>query len=159
MKLHLIMFAQLILVNSACTSQKKPSINNDSPNVVQKISIIDKITITEQTRGTNRSIVYTPKGILKTVNGVETTIPISTEEWKNIEKEANLIDLSKFSSYESSTTGRFSDRALSSTIKITSGNSNYESATFDEGIPPKEYEVLYRLLKDKSEIGKKPKQR
>ncbi|WP_220180789.1 hypothetical protein [Chryseobacterium chendengshani] len=78
-------------------------------------------------------------------------------EWENIIKETNILDLSKISSYESLTTGRYSDRALASKIIITSGSNTYESSTFDEGIPPKELDALYRLLKNKSGIGTKPK--
>jgi len=60
------------------------------------------------------------------------------------------LDLTKISTYESSTTRRFSDGALASSITVTANGNTYNSAGFDAGIPPKELEGLYILLKGKS---------
>jgi hypothetical protein len=82
-------------------------------------------------------------------NGQETKEKLLPAEWEKIIKVATLIDLSKISSFQAPTTGRFSDKALASTIIITSNGKTYESGSFDAGIPPKELEELYLLLKGK----------
>jgi len=110
---------------------------------------IEKIEIAEQTRGINRTIVYTSTSKTISNNGEQTSEKLPSAEWEKIVKQASIIDLSKISSFEAPTTGRFSDKALASTIIITSDGKTYESGSFDAGIPPKELEELYLLLKGK----------
>lgn len=150
----LILFS---LININCISQQKRDIHRNISTVNQKIQKIEKIELREQTRGTNRIITFEPTFFNIFLNGNDTKTELSTADWENISNQAGLIDLSKISSYQSPTTGRFSDRALSSTIIITSAGKIYESSSFDAGIPPKELEGLYQLLKSKSGIIKRPK--
>jgi hypothetical protein len=152
----LILFS---LTNIKCIPQQKEENHKKLSTVNQKMQKVDKVELKEQTRGSNRIIVFEPTFFNTSLNGNTTKTEISTADWENIVKQANLIDLSKISTYESPTTGRFSDRALSSTIIITSGGKTYESSTFDAGIPPKELEGLYQLLQGKSGIIKKSKPR
>lgn len=150
MKTNLIVLILLSIANTNCTSQQKTQkIENNLTNY-QKTNQIDKIELKEQTRGTNRSVTFNAGSVMTSLNENISQSDLSSSEWENIVKQAGLIDLSKIASYESSTTGRFSDRALASTIIITSNGKTYHSAAFDAGIPPKELEGLYRLLKSKT---------
>ncbi|WP_223607118.1 hypothetical protein [Chryseobacterium sp. OSA05B] len=142
----LIVIIPLILSNANCTSQQKRSSDTISSNGVQKKSKIEKIEITEQTRGTNRLISFTPGSKTTSVNGTISVDVLSAAAWESIVKQAELIDLYKIASFKSPSEGRFGDRALASTILITTGGKTYESSTFDSGVPPKELESLYREL-------------
>ncbi len=155
MKANTLLLISLSLVNITCISQQKTERSENNSSTYQKTNEIDKIELKEQTRGTNRSITFNYGSIITSLNENISKSEISSSEWENIVKQASLIDLSKIASYESPTTGRFSDRALASTIIITSNGKTYQSASFDAGIPPKELEELYRLLKSKSGITKR----
>lgn len=155
MKANTLLLISLSLVNITCISQQKTERSENNSSTYQKTNEIDKIELKEQTRGTNRSITFNYGSIITSLNENISKSEISSSEWENIVKQASLIDLSKIASYESPTTGRFSDRALASTIIITSNGKTYQSASFDAGIPPKELEGLYRLLKSKSGITKR----
>lgn len=155
MKANTLLLISLSLVNITCISQQKTEKIENNSSTYQKTTEIDKIELKEQTRGTNRSITFDAGSIITSLNENISKSEISSSEWENIVKQASLIDLSKIASYESPTTGRFSDSALASTIIITSNGKNYQSASFDAGIPPKELEGLYRLLKSKSGITKR----
>ncbi|EJL68120.1 hypothetical protein [Chryseobacterium populi] len=153
----LLIFSFFSLFNISCTSQQKKESDKDKSTINSKIYKIEKIELTEQTRGTNRKITFVPGSVTTSLNDNITTAELSAANWENIIKEATLIDLDKISSYESPTTGRFSDKALASTIIITSGGKEYTSAGFDAGIPPKELEALYQSLRGKNNIIQKAK--
>ncbi|WP_267402264.1 MULTISPECIES: hypothetical protein [unclassified Chryseobacterium] len=136
----------LMLLNLKCISQQNKEKQTNNTNITSKNSKIEKIQITEQTRGTNKLITFTPLSKTISVNGETTTSSITSEKWQNIDKEASLIDLEKISTYESPTTGRFSDRALASSIIISVDGKQYKSSSFDAGMPPKELEALYNVL-------------
>ncbi|MCJ7933470.1 MAG: hypothetical protein MUW56_07495 [Chryseobacterium sp.] len=142
--LLIILFLPLIHTN--CTSQKKDTKTDNKASINVKQSKIEKIELKEQTRGTDRMTTYTPTSRVASLNGEVTTSAISSEAWQKITTEVNAIDLSKISALESPTTGRFTDRALSSFISITVDGKVYTSSTFDSGTPPKELEGLYREI-------------
>lgn len=144
---QLLILFSLIIIN--CNSQQKTGIHINSSTNNQKLQKIDKIQLQEQTRGTNRIFTFQPTSLQISLNGTDTQQELSTSDWENIVKQAALIDLSKISTYISPTTGRYSDSALSSTVIITAAGKTYESASFDAGIPPKELEGLYILLRNK----------
>lgn len=157
MKKHLISLISLGLINITCISQQKTDKTENNLTNIQKKQKIDKIELKEQTRGTNRIFTFDQNSIITSLNENVTKSELSSSDWENIVKQASLIDLSKISSYESPTTGRFSDRALSSAIIIISDGKTYESNTFDAGIPPKELEGLYNALQSKTGGMKKTK--
>lgn len=148
MKLQIILLILLSLININCTSQKKTEIKNKN-SILKQIQQIEKIQLLEQTRGTNRIFTFQPNSLHISLNGTDTQQELSTADWENIVKQAILVDLSKISTYTSPTTGRYSDSALSSTVIITAAGKTYESSSFDAGIPPKELEGLYVLLRNK----------
>lgn len=135
-----------LFLTTGCISLNKK--NNNESNQVQRKEIINKIELTEQTRGTNRLITFNENTLGVNLNGNNKTSPFTSSEWKTITQEALLIDLEKISTYESPTTGRHSDAALASTIIITSNGKTYNSATFDSGRPPAQLQALYNKLKE-----------
>ncbi|MFZ4929315.1 hypothetical protein [Chryseobacterium sp. Mn2064] len=152
MKTHFIIINIItILSTRSCLNQNKNITNSKNLTKITKQQKIEKIELTERTRGTNRSVVYTPNLIIATLNGDSTQTAMSLSEWENISKQAETLDLSKISDIKSPTTGRYSDRALATTIIITSNGVTYTSASFDSGIPPKELEALYNSLQKPKE--------
>lgn len=157
MKLQFIIINTIAILSIiSCINQNKNNISSKNSIKIEKQKKIEKIELTERTRGTNRSVAYTPNLITATFNGDSTQTAMPLSEWENISKQAEALDLTKISNLQSPTTGRYSDRALASTIIITSNGITYTSATFDSGIPPKELEALYNTLQTPKEKRKKP---
>ncbi|ALR31442.1 hypothetical protein ATE47_13350 [Chryseobacterium sp. IHB B 17019] len=147
--IKLILIFLISIISISCNSQVKTLNHGNKSTISKKMTKIDKIELTERTRGINRIIIYTSTSKMFSDNGQETKEKLLPAEWEKIIKVATLIDLSKISSFQAPTTGRFSDKALASTVIITSNGKTYESGSFDAGIPPKELEELYLLLKGK----------
>lgn len=142
----LIMLIPIVLWDINCTPQQKIDTGVGVSNAVQKKSKIEKVEITEQTRGTNRLITFTSGSKTTTVNENVSVDVLSAVAWENIIKQAELIDLDKIALWQSPSEGRFGDRALASTVSITVDGKAYQSSSFDSGRPPKELENLYREL-------------
>lgn len=142
----LIILTVISFFNINCVSQKKEYSNKSPSQAGPQKYQIEKIELSEETRGTHRIFTITPTSKTTSVNGTSTTAVMSSTEWENIIKQVQEIDLAKISSLESPTTNRFSDRALSSSILIVTPEKRYQSSQFDAGIPPKELENLYRIL-------------
>jgi hypothetical protein len=135
-----------MLCNVNCTSQQKGNSDAVALNAVQKKSKIEKIEIKEQARGTDRLITFIPNSKTTSLNGNVSVSALSPLDWASIVKQTELIDLDKIASLKSPSEGRFTDRALISSVLITVGGKTYESSSFDAGIPPKELENLYKEL-------------
>jgi len=141
-----IMLIPLLLCNINCTSQQKNIPDQSIQDSLQKKNKIEKIEVTEQTRGTNRIMTFTPGSKSISVNGNVSNSKLSDEDWESIINQVQFIDLDKIASLKAPSEGRFTDRALSSAVSITVNGKVYESSTFDSGVPPKELENLYQLL-------------
>lgn len=154
----IIALISLMLYNVNCTSQQKGNPDAFASNAVQK-SKIDKIEIKEQTRGTDRLITFIPNSKTIYLNGSVSVSALSPLDWANIVKQVEVIDLDKISSLKSPSEGRFTDRALISSVLITVDGKTYESSSFDAGIPPKELENLYKELFKDVKTRQKPSKR
>jgi hypothetical protein len=132
----------LLILASACSTKK--NISTQTNNSVDKK--IEKIELTERTRGLNRSFTFSSTTFTTTSNGDSNNSKISLAEWESIEKQAKLLDLSKISSLTAPSTDHHSDRALASTLIITSNGSSHQSSNFDAGNPPKELASLYKAI-------------
>ncbi|MDR2235398.1 MAG: hypothetical protein LBE92_04685 [Chryseobacterium sp.] len=159
MKFHqLIILIPLLVSNVNCTSQQKTA-GTEKTDTLQRKSEISKIEVTEQTRGTNRIITFVSGTQTTSLNGNVTTSVLKDEDWKNMVKQAGMIDLSAIESFQAPTDGRATDRALASAIIITTKDGTYRSSSFDAGRPPKELEGLYRLLVDRKISKSVPRER
>ncbi len=147
MNIQLILFNIILTATTAtsCMHKNNSDTATSITNAVQKQKI-EKIQLTERTRGFSKSLLFTSSG--KTINTNEEVVnaTMSPSEWSTVTKLAETIDLSKISGLQSPTNGRNSDRALASTIIITSNGTEYTSATFDSGFPPKELQALYNAI-------------
>ncbi len=144
--LSLAIVSTLLFLTTGCSSQNnnKTAIASDQSQTSDKL---DKIELTERTRGTNRLITFSKNKLTVNLNGNIATSPITSQDWKSISQELSFIQLEKINTYESPTTGRYSDAALASTITIGIDGKIYSSLGFDSGQPPAELKSLYNKLK------------
>lgn len=116
-------------------------------NLQKKHQMVDNITLSERTRGTQRVFIINNENLEISLNGNKSSYKISSADWKKIAEAANTINLEEISTYKAPTTKRFSDAALASIIQIGKEDKEFESASFDEGNPPAELKNLYSELK------------
>ncbi|UHO37666.1 hypothetical protein H5J24_18750 [Chryseobacterium capnotolerans] len=144
-----------ILLNLSCNHHNKNgNIEKKSTETSQRKKI-EKIQLTEQTRGSRSTVTFTPTSKTDSFNGEISNSPMSSSEWERILSKAAALDLSKISTYPSPTTGRYSDQAMEATFIITSNGTAYTSASFDSGNPPKELEALYNEIQPQKKTFKK----
>lgn len=136
MKSILILVAFIALFCINCTSQLK-----------KNQQMIDNITLSERTRGTQRMYNISNENMEIAINGEKSAYKVSQAEWSRIAEAASSINLEEISAYKAPTTKRFSDAALASTIKVKNENKEFESVSFDEGNPPAELKNLYFEMK------------
>lgn len=153
MKLKITIIASIIALVSISCMPKKQISNSENVSTQKNDQIdIEKIELSEQTRGTRRLISINPEAVNIDLNGNKSTSKITTNDWQQIVEKVKQIDLEKLSTYPSHTTGRFSDAALASGISITAKGKVYRSVEFDSDQPPVELKSLYELIK-KSTAG------
>ena len=140
----------LIFLSIACLSQKQNSSSEGSSSEKNQVKKIDKIELTEKTRGTNRLITFSENTLTVNLNGNHKKSSLGSPEWKSINEAVALINLDKLSTYESPSTDRYSDAALASAIIITVNGKTYSSAEFDSGKPPVALKAVYGKLKESS---------
>ncbi|RQO35533.1 hypothetical protein DBR39_17715 [Chryseobacterium sp. KBW03] len=147
MNIQLILFNVILGISSTSCMHQNNRGNNEA-NITSEVQKqrIEKIQLTERTRGFSKSIVLTSASKMVNTNEVIDNSKTAPSEWKNISKLAESISLSKIADLPSPTTGRHSDRALAATIIITSNGTDYTSGSFDSGYPPKELEALYNAI-------------
>lgn len=143
-----------IFLSVGCISNNKNQTSKSKVTKDASLGKVEKIELSEKTRGTNRLITFTPNSLSVDLNGNIQSSTFSSNDWKAINTEIELLDLSRISAYKAPTTDRFTDAALASIIKIYADGDIYESTTFDSGKPPTELESLYIKLQTRS-INKK----
>ncbi|UZT98792.1 hypothetical protein ODZ84_04260 [Chryseobacterium fluminis] len=139
-----------IFLSLSCFNQS--NLDNDkilSTSILKKEKI-EKVQLSEQTRGINEEVILTSTSITAISNGDVSEWPISSTYWGNVSREAEAIDLSQIKNLQSPTTDRYSDQAISVTITIICDGSAFTSASFDIGQPPKELKRLYEAIKGNS---------
>ncbi|MDQ1859161.1 hypothetical protein [Chryseobacterium sp. WLY505] len=154
MNIQLILFSIILVTSSTSCMHKDNSQNNTTAisSAVQQQKI-ERIQLTERTRGFSRNIVFTPSSKESNINEEITTTKISPAEWQTVSRLAQTIDLSKISDLKAPTEGRHSDRAMIASIIITSNGREYTSSDFDSGRPPKELEALYKIINGTSKTA------
>lgn len=145
----------LILSSIHCQNQSKNGNIGKTSTVNLQQKKIEKVQLTQQTRGSHAIVTFTPTSKTASLNEEVSNSKISSSEWERIADKAAALDLSKISTYEAPTTGRYSDRAMTATLIITSNGTTYTSASFDSGHPPKELEALYNEIQPSKETSKK----
>ncbi|WP_159479229.1 hypothetical protein [Chryseobacterium sp. 18068] len=114
---------------------------------------IEKVSLSERTRGTIRDFTLSDRKLVSSINGNINSQEISQNDWSKILEYIEEINAENISKLEAPTTKRFSDAALASNITITKNRTDYQSSTFDSGNPPLELKKLYdeiqRIIKTK----------
>ena len=118
----------------SCTTKK---------SMENKGSHINKIALTERTRGTNRIFTIQNGKLENSTNGNMTSQSLTENEWLKISQLAEKIDTENISKLTAPTTKRYSDAALASTVIIYKDGKEYSSSGFDSGNPPTELKDLY----------------
>lgn len=138
MKNFVITATTLLLTISSC---KTKSILSE-----KSISKIETISLSEQTRGTNRVFTLSNGKLESSLNGNRTIKELPPNDWSKILEYTEEINTDDISKLESPSTKRYSDAALASHITITKNGSDYQSSTFDSGNPPLELRNLYNEI-------------
>lgn len=115
---------------------------------------IEKISLSERTRGTNRVFIFTNGKLETSLNGSSTIKEITQEDWLKISESIEKINLEEISKLESPSTKRYSDAAFASSIGITKNGTEYKSSEFDAGNPPTELKNLYNEIRKVIETKK-----
>ncbi|MCS4305182.1 hypothetical protein [Chryseobacterium sp. BIGb0232] len=136
----------LVLSSIHCQHQSKNGNIDKNLTINTQQAKIEKIELTERTRGFHTIITLTPQSKTTSFNGEENKSSLSSSEWESISQQAATIDLSKISTLQAPTTGRYSDQAMIANLMITSNGTTYTSSDFDSGNPPKELEALYQKI-------------
>lgn len=136
----------LVLSSIHCQHQNKNGNIDKNLTINTQQAKIEKIELTERTRGFHTIITLTPQSKTTSFNGEENKSSLSSSEWEGISQQAAAIDLSKISTLQAPTTGRYSDQAMIANLMITSNGTTYTSSDFDSGNPPKELEALYQKI-------------
>ncbi|MGD1319484.1 hypothetical protein [Chryseobacterium sp. 2R14A] len=115
---------------------------------------IEKISLSELTRGTNRIFTLANGKLETSLNGNSNTEEITQGNWAKISETAEKMNLEEISKLESPSTKRYSDAAFASSITITKNGTDYQSSEFDAGNPPVELKNLYDEIKKVIETKK-----
>ena len=140
----LLMFLVLTVVVGCASSLQKQS---------------EDITITYEaiTRGSN--MIITAKHNAVTVNAVRqekisTTTTVSKDEWNEVIKELDKIDLNKINELKAPTDKRLYDGAMIASVIVKLKDTTYHSSSFDHGNPPAEIEALVNKILSLSDYDK-----
>ncbi|KQS94249.1 hypothetical protein [Chryseobacterium sp. Leaf394] len=147
MKNYVIFASALFLAVSCNTNKEVVNKTNNDQTVVDK-ALIQSISLSESTRGTQRVFKVTPGKIETTKNGVVTGSILSDSEWKTLSGQTVKLNLAEISTYPSPTTKRYSDAALASVITIEKDGKTYSSSEFDSGNPPQQLRDLYMSIQN-----------
>jgi len=139
----------LLIISITLLNCKSKNISTDKSSTV-----IEKISLTEQTRGTNRIFTLTNGKLETSLNENSKTEEITQDNWAKISETAEKMNLEGISKLESPSTKRYSDAAFASSITITKNGTDYQSSEFDAGNPPVELKNLYDEIKKVIETKK-----
>lgn len=138
MRYFIILTSILLFMTSSC----KTNTNSNKNSIIQ----IEKVSLSEQTRGTIRIFTLYSGKLESSINGNSDSKEIPLSDWSKISENAENINLEKISKLESPSTKRYSDAALSTKITIYKNGTEYQSSDFDSGNPPAELKNLYNEI-------------
>jgi len=140
MRYLIILTSLLICCISSCRSKK---ISDSKTN-----SKIEKISLSERTRGTFSTYTFSNGKLETSLNGKNSLEQMAENSWLKISAAAEEISLESISTFEAPSTKNYSDAALASTITIYRDGKEFHSNTFDSGNPPAELRSLYDEIKN-----------
>lgn len=107
---------------------------------------IQKIKLTEYTRGFQKEIILSENNFEITRNSETKHKKVTDIQWKKIQKIVQNISLEKLSTYVPPSSKRASDGALHTVLEIQAKEKTFHSQTFDNDNPPKELKALVQAL-------------
>lgn len=143
-----IIFASALFLAVSCSTNKEVGDKTNNDKTVVGKALIQSISLSESTRGTQRVFTITPGKIETTKNGVLASSILSDSEWKTLSEQTAKLNLDEISTYPSPTTKRYSDAAMASVITIEKDGKTYSSAEFDSGNPPQQLRDLYMSIQN-----------
>ncbi|WP_262149305.1 hypothetical protein [Chryseobacterium foetidum] len=147
MKNYVALAFSLLLTVSCNTSKEVGGKTNNDKTVAGK-ALIQSISLSESTRGTQRLFTITPGKVETNKNGAVESKILSDLEWKSVSEQTAELNLAEISTYPSPTTKRYSDAAMASVITIEKDGKTYSSAEFDSGNPPQQLRDLYMSIQN-----------
>lgn len=138
MRYIIIMTSMILFIISSC----KTNIASNEKAIFK----IEKISLSERTRGTIRDFTLSNGKLESSINGNINSQELPQNDWSKIVEYTEEINAEDISKLESPSTKRYSDAALASHITITKNGSDYQSSTFDSGNPPLELKNLYNEI-------------
>lgn len=138
MRYIIIMTSMILFIISSCKT--------NTASHEKTILKIEKISLSERTRGTIRDFTLSNGKLESSINGSIDNQEISQNDWSKTTDFADKIKLEEISKLEAPSTKRYSDAALASHITITKNGTDYQSSTFDSGNPPAELKNLYNEI-------------
>jgi len=109
------------------------------------------------TRGSNQEVVLTHDMVqVRTIAGSKEayTATITTQQWNDVVKDLEKIDLNTIGELKTPTNKRFYDGALIATLTVKTKDSTYRSSSFDHGAPPAEIASLVNRIVTLSTLDK-----
>lgn len=101
-----------------------------------------------QTRGAIKHISVNRDRIFYNVLNKKAELNTTSEDWNNLCKLLEGMDIEAIENYERPSTKSYSDAAMTATLHITIGEQTYISKPFDDGNPPEELKEIINKLFD-----------
>lgn len=123
----------------------------ESTKNMSKNELISKVSLEKITMGSNSLLEVTKDEILTSTTSrdgaSDAGVGNTTEEnWKEINRLVNKLELTQIGNWEAPTQARFYDGARATTIIIEVDGKTYNSQSFDEGEPPAQLKELNDYL-------------
>lgn len=107
---------------------------------------ISSVELTLSTRGTTKTLTVSAIRAVVDINGTKQSQKTDPAQWKKLLAQLNALDLSRLHTLESPTDRSAVDAAYSATLRVTTPQRRYETATFDHPNPPKQLIALLQTL-------------
>lgn len=98
------------------------------------------------TRGSSVTLNANSLEIIYITNNTKKEVKLPEHQWNKIKKLVSKIDLHTIQNLKAPSEGRYTDRALATSISIKIGEETYRSVDFDHGNPPIELKKLINGL-------------
>lgn len=145
-KITLLVTAMLFIVS--CNCQKKGV--ESTANVAKQSIMNAKVEYQANTRGffekiTLQNKVVTVSSDRNSPEKGEST-RISDKDWNELTTLFSTVKLNELATYKDPTQKRFYDGAAIADLKITVGDKEYQTTSFDDGIPPVEIQDFVKKV-------------
>ncbi len=107
---------------------------------------ISSVELTLSTRGTTKTLTVSATRAVVDINGTKQSQKTDPAQWKKLLAQFNALELSTLPNLKAPTDRSAVDAAYSATLRVTTPQGSYETASFDHPNPPKQLVALIRTL-------------